>query len=52
MGVVLGVHLGLVAGLFVTMPYGKFVHAMYRTAALVQYALESRAREPERDERF
>ncbi len=52
MGLALGVHLGLVFGLFVTMPYGKFVHAMYRTAALVQHALESRVREPEHDERF
>jgi citrate/tricarballylate utilization protein len=42
MGTVLAVHLGIVAGLFITMPYGKFVHAFYRTAALVMNALEKR----------
>lgn len=36
------VHLGAVLALFVTMPYGRFVHAVYRTIALVQYAHESR----------
>ena len=41
MGVLLLVHLALVSGLFVTMPFGKFVHAVYRYAALVRYAAES-----------
>jgi citrate/tricarballylate utilization protein len=36
------VHLGAVLALFVTLPYGKFVHGIYRTAALVKYAIESR----------
>jgi citrate/tricarballylate utilization protein len=40
MGSLLVVHLALVAGLFITMPYGKFVHAVYRYAALVRYAAE------------
>jgi citrate/tricarballylate utilization protein len=40
MGVVLAVHLGMVLGLFLTMPYGKFVHAIYRAAALVRHAVE------------
>jgi citrate/tricarballylate utilization protein len=40
MGTLLAVHLGLVAGLFITMPYGKFVHAVYRYAALVRNAIE------------
>ena len=40
MGVLLAVHLGVVLGLFLTLPYGKFVHAIYRVAALVRYALE------------
>ncbi len=40
MGTLLTVHLGLVLALFVTMPYGKFVHAVYRYAALVRNALE------------
>jgi len=42
MGIVLAVHLGLVLGLFVTMPYGKFVHGIYRFAALVRNAVEKR----------
>jgi citrate/tricarballylate utilization protein len=40
MGTLLAVHLGLVAGLFLTMPYGKFVHGIYRYAALVRNAIE------------
>ena len=40
MGVLLGVHLGLVLSLFLTLPYGKFVHAFYRYTALVQNAME------------
>jgi citrate/tricarballylate utilization protein len=42
MGVVLAVHLGMVMGLFLTLPYGKFVHAIYRFAALVRDQLERR----------
>ena len=42
MGVLLAIHLGVVLGLFLTLPYGKFVHAVYRFAALVRYALERR----------
>jgi citrate/tricarballylate utilization protein len=34
-------HLALVFVLFLTLPYGKFVHAIYRTAALVKNALEA-----------
>jgi citrate/tricarballylate utilization protein len=40
MGTLLALHLGVVAGLFITMPYGKFVHAVYRYAALVRNAGE------------
>jgi citrate/tricarballylate utilization protein len=40
MGVLLAVHLGVVLALFLGMPYGKFVHGIYRSAALVRYALE------------
>jgi citrate/tricarballylate utilization protein len=40
MGILFAVHLGLVVGLFITMPYGKFVHAVYRYAALVRNAIE------------
>ena len=42
MGTLLVVHLALVAGLFITMPYGKFAHVVYRYAALVRYAIEQR----------
>jgi citrate/tricarballylate utilization protein len=28
------VHLGAVLALFVTLPYGKFVHGLYRATAL------------------
>jgi citrate/tricarballylate utilization protein len=40
MGVLLAVHLGLVMGLFLTMPYGKFVHGIYRFGALIRFAKE------------
>ena len=40
MGTLLAVHLGVVAALFIVMPYGKFVHAIYRYAALVRNAAE------------
>jgi citrate/tricarballylate utilization protein len=46
MGALLMVHLAAVMTLFLTLPYGKFVHGLYRTAALVQYARESRAGTP------
>jgi citrate/tricarballylate utilization protein len=40
MGILLAVHLGFVLGLFVSLPYGKFVHGLYRFAALAQNARE------------
>jgi citrate/tricarballylate utilization protein len=40
MGFLLTLHLAIVLALFLTLPYGKFVHAIYRSAALVKYALE------------
>ncbi|HVV42694.1 MAG TPA: tricarballylate utilization 4Fe-4S protein TcuB [Nitrobacter sp.] len=40
MGPLLALHLGIVFALFITMPYGKFVHGIYRYAALVRYARE------------
>jgi citrate/tricarballylate utilization protein len=40
MGILLAVHLGFVIALFITMPYGKFTHAIYRYAALVRNVIE------------
>jgi citrate/tricarballylate utilization protein len=42
MGALLLVHLASVLALLLTLPYGKFVHGIYRTAALVKYAMEMR----------
>ncbi|MCU1385123.1 MAG: tcuB [Acidobacteria bacterium] len=41
MAALLIVHLAVVLALFVTLPYGKFVHGLYRLAALVKHALET-----------
>jgi citrate/tricarballylate utilization protein len=43
MPLLLAIHLGVVFALFITLPYGKFVHGLYRFAALVRYAREHRA---------
>jgi citrate/tricarballylate utilization protein len=40
MGLLLALHLGIVFALFLTLPYGKFVHAIHRLAALVRHAME------------
>lgn len=40
MGMLLALHIGVVFALFITMPYGKFVHGFYRFLALVRYAKE------------
>jgi citrate/tricarballylate utilization protein len=44
MGTLLVLHLGIVAALFLTAPYGKSLHVFYRCAALVRYAVEQRPR--------
>ena len=40
MSIWLVIHLGFVMGLFLTMPYGKFAHGIYRAAALLKNAIE------------
>jgi len=40
MGTLLAVHLGTVAGLFLTLPYGKFAHVAFRFSALLQNSIE------------
>ena len=42
MALLLAVHLGFVMGLFLTLPYGKFAHSVYRAAALMKHAIEKR----------
>ena len=42
MPALLAVHLGTVMALFLTLPYGKFAHAVYRCAALLKWAIERR----------
>jgi citrate/tricarballylate utilization protein len=42
MALLLAVHLGCVMALFLTLPYGKFAHAVYRCAALLKWAIERR----------
>ncbi len=46
MGAMLVIHLGLVAALFITLPYGKFAHLFYRYTALVRNSVEERAATP------
>jgi citrate/tricarballylate utilization protein len=42
MALLLALHLGIVMALFVTLPYGKFAHGIYRSAALLKWATERR----------
>ena len=42
MATLLAVHLGFVMGFFLTMPYGKFAHGIYRVAALLKNSIEKR----------
>jgi citrate/tricarballylate utilization protein len=42
MGLLLAIHLGVVMALFLTLPYGKFAHGIYRSAALLKWSIERR----------
>ena len=43
---VLCLHLGAVIALFATLPYGKFAHGIFRTAALLRHNAEKRLPSP------
>ena len=40
MNALFAIHMGVVFALFLTLPYSRFVHGLYRFAALVRYARE------------
>ena len=42
LALLLAIHLGAVMALFATLPYGKFAHGVYRSAALLKWAIEKR----------
>jgi citrate/tricarballylate utilization protein len=42
MAILLAVHLGVVMALFLTLPYGKFAHGIYRCASLLKWSIERR----------
>ena len=42
MGLMLALHLGTVMALFLTLPYSKFAHGIYRSAALLKWNIEKR----------
>ncbi len=42
MALLLALHLGVVMALFITLPYGKFAHGIFRAAALLKNAIEKR----------
>jgi citrate/tricarballylate utilization protein len=48
MGALLAVHLGVITSLFLILPYCKFVHGIYRAAALLRYAAERPGRSQKR----
>ena len=46
MGLMLCLHLGAVMALFALMPYSKFAHGFFRSAALLRHAVEKRQPNP------
>jgi citrate/tricarballylate utilization protein len=42
MPLMLALHLGTVMALFLTLPYGKFAHGVFRSASLLRFAVEKR----------
>ena len=43
MSILLALHLGVILSFFLTLPYSKFVHGIYRSAALLRSAAERKA---------
>jgi len=50
-GRLLSIHLAVILVFFVTLPYGKFVHGIYRSAALLRYSVERRFEKVNRTDR-
>ncbi|RYF57035.1 MAG: tricarballylate utilization 4Fe-4S protein TcuB [Comamonadaceae bacterium] len=46
LAILLCVHLGAVMALFATLPYGKFAHGIFRSAALLRHMIEKRQPNP------
>ena len=46
LALLLCLHLGAVMALFLTLPYGKFAHGVFRTASLLRHAVEKRQPSP------
>jgi citrate/tricarballylate utilization protein len=46
MALLLATHFGFVMALFLTLPYGKFAHGVYRVAALLKWSIERRQPNP------
>jgi citrate/tricarballylate utilization protein len=46
LGLLLALHLGFVMAFFLTMPYSKFAHGIFRSAALLKYSIEKRQPNP------
>ncbi|MGH8466423.1 MAG: tricarballylate utilization 4Fe-4S protein TcuB [Pseudomonas sp.] len=42
MALLLALHLGMVMAFFLTMPYSKFAHGIFRSAALLKFSIEKR----------
>ena len=42
MALLLAIHLGFVMAFFLTLPYSKFAHGFYRSAALLKWSIEKR----------
>ncbi|HRX34848.1 MAG TPA: tricarballylate utilization 4Fe-4S protein TcuB [Aestuariivirga sp.] len=42
LAIALALHLGTVFAFFLSMPYGRFVHGLYRAGALLRYSMEQR----------